>query len=254
MITNPSQWQLDNIRQYDQVIVSKKSFLMKLIDFVSGITPEFVTIKRKSKDNKEYLEKADRRLVTILTQEEINSKVNSQITYISINKNGQSTGTRVGEATVSINQLILTIDNKIYSIPIDIIEQCIEKSKRKFNMLNDNSSSLDYNYISESCSKEFDFDGYRYEFMNGVVFKLIMYKRRDDTNKDLDKYVVIEDLFKLSVSGNDTKEVTEKLLSILSDRIKLALSKSNDKNYDSFLLENSLDNIIRKCVRVTKIN
>lgn len=86
MITNPSQWQLDNIRQYDQVIVSKKSFLMKLIDFVSGITPEFVTIKRKSKDNKEYLEKADRRLVTILTQEEINSKVNSQITYISINK------------------------------------------------------------------------------------------------------------------------------------------------------------------------
>lgn len=121
-------------------------------------------------------------------------------------------------------------------------------------MLNDNSSSLDYNYISESCSKEFDFDGYRYEFMNGVVFKLIMYKRRDDTNKDLDKYVVIEDLFKLSVSGNDTKEVTEKLLSILSDRIKLALSKSNDKNYDSFLLENSLDNIIRKCVRVTKIN
>lgn len=254
MITSPSQWQIDNMRERDQIVITKKSFSMKLTDLISGIAPELITVKLRYRNGEEHKEVIDRRLVTIVTQEEINSKISSPIGYTVVNKNGQLTSLRNGVVSASINQLCFSVDNKIYSFPIDVIEQCIEKSKRKFNLLNKDSESLDYDYVSETSASEFDFNGKRYEFKNGISFKLIMYRLRDDSDQNKDKYMLVENLFKLSVSGNDSKELTNKLLEILSDRIDLALTKSNDKHYNSFLLDETLDNVIQKYVKVVKLN
>lgn len=253
MIIGPSQWQIDNVREHDKIVVARKSLVMRIIDLISGFKPELVTVKMKSKDNMIYKKQVDKRLVTIFTQEEINSKITSRFNYTVINRSGLLSDVRSGNMIVSINQLNLSLDNKIYSIPIDVIEQCIERCKRRYNMLGDDDSSLDYDYVSESEAKEFEYNGYKYEFNNGINFKIIMYKLKNESDKSKDKYMIIENLFKLSASGNSIKDVTDKLLEVLSDRINLALSESNDRKYNSFLLEETLDNVIKKYVKVTKV-
>lgn len=252
MITNPSQWQIDNVRSHDKVIVAKKSFIMKLLDFISGFKPELITVKMRSEDNKIYDEKVDKRLVTIFTQEEINSKIVSSFNYTMINKYGQISNVRNGEMVVSTDQLNLSMNGKVYTLPIDVVKQCIEKSNRRFNMLNENSESLDYVYVSEDNATEFEYNGLRYEFINGITFKLIMYRLKDEV-ENKDKYLIVENLFKLSVSGNDPTETKDKLLRTLADRINLAFSESNDRNYNSFLLEETLDNVIKRYIKITEI-
>lgn len=256
MITNPSQWQIDMSSKHDQIVITKKTFVMRLLDFITRHEPEYVVVRKENSKGKIEETIADKRLVFILSKEELNSKVSSDVKYSKLSKEGNSFDSlRDGKIVTSVNDLIVFVDNSAYSFPLSVVESCIEKSKRKYNMIagSFDESFLDYETIKIINLPEFDYRNFHYKFKNGFLLEFILCRRSDKADKNKDKFRILENFFKISVSGNDASELEDKMYKLISDKINILMTESEDKVYESTLLFNSYTEIISECVEVTEI-
>lgn len=217
MIKNPSQYQLDRaVENEDLIIIGQPSLWNKIQDyFIRKLTNQDIfKIKYKGK-------LIDNRLINIYSKEESHSNVEKNlIAMVYQRKDARIHVNKPVRLMGNINYIMVENGKEGVQFEFNTVKTLIDEIERKYKDLIENTSLIDYMEVKHSIVKEYKYNNYKYEFLNGFHLDIAICK-----NVKNSKYRVIESSFGLQTDEfNTDNEAFEQLSDLLETRIDLALN------------------------------